>query len=73
MDPLFKYACMRICDLESLLLVDVIETVWPAEVGMVYGQIKSAGDLPAHYLRHANITATGCGEENVFTGCYYII
>lgn len=46
-----QYAKKRIADLESLLLVDVEETVWPAEVGMVYSQIESAGDLPAHHQR----------------------
>lgn len=30
------YATSRIIELERLLLVDVPETVWPAEVGMVY-------------------------------------
>lgn len=46
-----QYATKRIVELESLLLVDVTETVWPAEVGMVYGQIETAGDLPAHHQR----------------------
>jgi len=46
-----RYATKRIVELESLLLVDVIETVWPAEVGMVYGQVENAGDLPAHHQR----------------------
>lgn len=51
MDPLLKYACRRVAELESLLLVDISETVWPAEVGMVYSQIENAGDLPAHHQR----------------------
>ncbi len=51
MDPLLQYACCRVAELESLLLVDVTETLWPAEVGMVYGQIETAGDLPAHHQR----------------------
>ena len=54
-DPLLQYATSRIIELEHLLLVDVTETVWPAEVGMVYGQIESAGELPAHHqqrLKH---------------------
>jgi len=38
-----RYATKRIVELESLLLVDVTETVWPAEVGMVYGQWKRRG------------------------------
>lgn len=51
MDPLLQYACSRVAELESLLLVDVTETVWPAEVGLVFGQIEIAGDLPAHHQR----------------------
>lgn len=54
-DQLLRYATKRIVELESLLMVDVNETVWPAEVGMVYGQIENAGDLPAHHqcrLKH---------------------
>jgi hypothetical protein len=50
-DPLLQYACKRLSELESLLLVDVTETVWPAEVAMVYGQIENVGDLPAHHQR----------------------
>nr|WP_263452986.1 hypothetical protein [Klebsiella grimontii] len=38
-------------ELEQLLLVDVPDTVWPAEVAMVYSQIESAGELPAHHQR----------------------
>lgn len=45
-----RYATKRIVELENLLLMDVTETVWPAEVGMVYGQIENAGDLPAHHI-----------------------
>ena len=48
-DPLLQYAISRIIELERLLLVDVPETVWPAEVGLVYAQVESAGDLPAHH------------------------
>ncbi|SAA61818.1 hypothetical protein [Enterobacter roggenkampii] len=51
MDPLLKYACRRVAELESLLLVEISETVWPAEVGMVYSQIENAGNLPAHHQR----------------------
>ncbi|WP_313083844.1 hypothetical protein [Atlantibacter sp.] len=50
-DALLEYANRRIVELESLLLVDVPETVWPAEVGMVYSQVESARDLPAHHQR----------------------
>lgn len=51
MDPQLEYATKRIVELENLLLVDVEETVWPAEVGMVYSQVESAGDLPSHHQR----------------------
>lgn len=51
MDPQLEYATKRIVELENLLLVNVEETVWPAEVGMVYSQIESARDLPAHHQR----------------------
>ena len=34
-DLLLEYASRRIVELERLLLVEVPETVWPAEVGMV--------------------------------------
>lgn len=51
MDPLLKYACRRVIELENILLVAVPETVWPAEVGMVYSQIENAGALPAHHQR----------------------
>lgn len=51
MDPLLEYACKRVIELEGLLLVDVPETVWPAEVGMVFSQVEVAGELPAHHQR----------------------
>ena len=51
MDHLLKYACRRVAELENLLLVEVPETIWPAEVGMVYSQIENAGNLPAHHQR----------------------
>ncbi|EOI1398695.1 hypothetical protein ACMGOC_004197 [Citrobacter freundii] len=51
MEPQLEYAIKRIIELENLLLVDVEETVWPAEVGMVYSQVESAGDLPSHHQR----------------------
>lgn len=51
MEPSLEYACKRIVELEGLLLVDVPETVWPAEVAMVFSQVESAGDLPAHHQR----------------------
>ncbi|EKU4728215.1 MULTISPECIES: hypothetical protein [Citrobacter] len=51
MDPQLEYATKRIVELESMLLVDVEETVWPAEVGMVYSQVESSGDLSSHHQR----------------------
>lgn len=51
MEPSLEYACKRIMELEQLLLVDVPETVWPAEVAMVFTQIERAGELPAHHQR----------------------
>ncbi len=50
-DVLLNYATSRIIELESMLLVDAPETVWPAEVQMVYSQVERAGDLPAHHQR----------------------
>lgn len=50
-DALLEYAYRRIVELESLLLVEVPETVWPAEVGLVFAQLEIAGDLPAHHQR----------------------
>ncbi|HDT3082685.1 TPA: hypothetical protein QHM55_003295 [Klebsiella aerogenes] len=49
MDPSLNYACKRVQELESLLLVEIPETVWPTEVGMVFAQIENAGMLPAHH------------------------
>ena len=51
MDPLLEYACKRVIELEGLLLVEVPETVWPAEVGMVLSQVEVAWELPAHHQR----------------------
>ncbi|BDH45731.1 hypothetical protein TUM12370_17750 [Salmonella enterica subsp. enterica serovar Choleraesuis] len=48
-DPALHYATQRIIELERLLLVDVPETVWPAEVGMVMAQVECAGELSAHH------------------------
>ena len=47
MEPSLEYACKRIQELESLLLVDVPETVWPAEVAMVLSEVKTSGAPPA--------------------------
>lgn len=48
---LLEYAYRRIVELESLLLVNVPETVWPAEVALVYSQIENAGNLTVHHQR----------------------
>ena len=50
-DQLLQYATNRIIELENLLLVDVPETVWPAEVKMVFSQVENASDLPSHHQR----------------------
>ncbi|QLA31030.1 hypothetical protein [Klebsiella pneumoniae] len=50
-DVLLEHAYRRLVELESLLMVDVPETVWPAEVSMVFSQIENAGALPAHHQR----------------------
>ncbi|MCA6941357.1 hypothetical protein LF927_09185 [Pectobacterium polaris] len=50
-DALLNYATSRIIELEAMLLVDATETVWPAEVQMVYSQVERAGGLPAHHQR----------------------
>ncbi|MDU1654714.1 MAG: hypothetical protein E6850_19715 [Leclercia adecarboxylata] len=39
MESQLQYATKRIVELESQLLVDVTETVWPTEVGMVFVKI----------------------------------
>lgn len=46
-----QYAKKRIAELESLLLVDVPDTVWPAEVRLVFSQVENAGSLPDHHQR----------------------
>lgn len=51
MDAMLQYATRRIVELESLLLVEVQDTVWPAEVSMVFSQVESVGVLPAHHQR----------------------
>ena len=51
MEPQLEYAIKRIIELENLLLVDVTETVWPAEVKMVFSQLENTGELPAHHQR----------------------
>lgn len=58
MDPLLEYACKRVIELEGQLLVEEPETVWPAEVGMVFSQIEVAGELPAHHINHKWLVVT---------------
>jgi len=36
-----QYATKRIIELENLLLVEVTETVWPAEGGIVFVRIEN--------------------------------
>ena len=50
-DTLLEHAYRRIVELENLLLVDVPETVWPAEVTMVLSQVENSRDLPVHHQR----------------------
>ncbi|KTH84493.1 hypothetical protein [Enterobacter hormaechei] len=50
-EVLLESAYRRLIELENLLLPVIPDTVWPAEVGMVYSQIENAGDLPAHHQR----------------------
>lgn len=50
-EVLLESAYRRLIELENLLLPVIPDTVWPAEVGMVYSQIEKAGDLPAHHQR----------------------
>lgn len=50
-DILLESAYRRLIELETFLLPNIPETVWPAEVGIVYSQIENAGILPAHHQR----------------------
>jgi len=55
MDPLLQYAINRITELEVLLLPNIPETVWPAEVELIYSQTKRVECLPVyhqHRLKH---------------------
>lgn len=51
MNAALDYAISRIVELENMLLPDVPEAVWPAEVQTIYTQIERAGELPAHHQR----------------------
>ncbi|HDR2588962.1 TPA: class I SAM-dependent methyltransferase [Enterobacter ludwigii] len=50
-DPTFNYALKRIIELETMLLPEVPETVWPAEVEVVFSQSGNVDLLPAHHQR----------------------
>lgn len=51
MDASLNYAIQRIVELESMLLPDVPETVWPAEVESIFSQFYRAVNLPPHHQR----------------------
>lgn len=51
-DVLLESAYRRLIELENLLLPVIPDTVWPAEVGMVYSQIENAGYRPSVRLKH---------------------
>ncbi|EAT3848661.1 hypothetical protein ETJ69_23460 [Salmonella enterica] len=48
---LLDSAYRRLHELESLLLPEVPETVWPVEVKMIFEQIKNAESLPGNHQR----------------------
>lgn len=50
-DAQLRYATKRIVELETLLLVDVPETVWPAEVAVVFSQVEGVVTLPVNHQR----------------------
>ena len=62
---LLQYATNRIIELESLLLVDVPDTVWPAEVSMVLSQVEVARDLPSHHKRRLQHHINRMGLEKM--------
>lgn len=45
-DILLESAYRRLIELETFLLPNIPETVWPAEVGIVYSQIENARIQP---------------------------
>lgn len=51
MEATLHYAIHRIIELETMLLPDVPETVWPAEVEVVFSQSGDVDNLPAHHQR----------------------
>lgn len=50
-DVLLDSAYRRLIELETILFPDIPETVWPAEVHMVFSQIENVWDLPVHHQR----------------------
>jgi hypothetical protein len=60
MEPSLQYACKRILELEQLLLVDVPETVWPAEVAMVFS-VENAGNSRRTTSADCSTISTACG------------
>ncbi|ENF9604615.1 hypothetical protein ABRF41_001095 [Salmonella enterica] len=55
MEKLLCYAMNRIVELENMLLPAIPETVWPAEVELIFSRTEGAGDLPVHHqhrLKH---------------------
>ncbi|EAB2293819.1 hypothetical protein MLA66_003170 [Salmonella enterica] len=55
MEKILCYALNRIVELENMLLLAIPETVWPAEVELIFSRNKRAGDLPVHHqhrLKH---------------------
>lgn len=55
MGDLFQYAINRIIALENMLLPAIPETVWPAEVELIFSRTERARDLPLHHqhrLKH---------------------
>lgn len=51
MEATLHYAIHRIVELENLLLPEVPETVWPAEVEVVFSQCGNVDLLPNHHQR----------------------
>ncbi|EBS3176681.1 TPA_asm: hypothetical protein G1X34_04440 [Salmonella enterica subsp. enterica serovar Typhimurium str. SL1344] len=55
MEKILCYALNRVAELENMLLPAIPETVWPAEVELIFSRTEGAGDLPAyhqHRLKH---------------------
>ncbi|EBU3473817.1 hypothetical protein AIH01_004924 [Salmonella enterica subsp. enterica serovar Pomona] len=55
MEKILCYALNRIVELENMLLPAIPETVWPAEVELIFSRTERARDLPVHHqhrLKH---------------------